>query len=791
MSSKSSPWYRGMAPHVLSWAAATTIFLAYDRPGAAIRFPLSFALGLTCLAAFFAARTASANGKRRRAGRSAYFAISGLVLALLSLHGAYVWSVGRLQAQAIESILQTDFAEAFGYVATRLLFLWAVLWAVSVTLVWLTFPTAPDRVSRRGWVQAGLLAAGLVFLASGRSVITEPLEVVESYREGTDALRQAARDWKARPPPPIASDFRGTIILVIGESTSRHHMSLYGYPRNTTPQLSALRPELAVFGDVISNETTTIDSVIDSLTLRPGSAAASADEGAVGVLQLANAAGFATMWLSNQNEFGVWDNPVRILAQQADRVRFHDSTLGTLTSRTVFDEAMLPSLDQALSSPGPDRRLIVMHLMSTHLPYCWTKPSDFNPLREEFGKRLYGRQDSFMPRLKRFVTRRTRDLDCYDNGIRYVDGMLGAVIARARGLGEPAAVLYFSDHGEAPLLATGHDSAEHSAYQLEIPFILWGNAEYRAAYPDAWKSALANRSQPFSLERMAPTLLDLMQLGTPLLRTEDSLFDPAYRPRQRIALDGRFRYDSRWRNNDYRENSRVFVRQLGAAGDRVWSHRVNSLGALLEAKRTFSGIEIDVHYDSGSRAFQVRHDYPHIGLTLRDMLEWSRDRPGMKIWLDWKNAAPDNVQAALSELTALDREFGLKRRLLVETDSSAVSPALAAISKAGFRHGYYLPTEAVLDVMRNGEGAMHRLASELKQVVVRGRFDAVTYDAQLQPFVTAKLDAFLSGRGIRRYSWDTSIDSGQADTDPAGVAAMVRERRLEALLITFPSDFWM
>jgi hypothetical protein len=44
---------------------------------------------------------------------------------------------------------------------------------------------------------------------------------------------------------------------------------------------------------------------------------------------------------------------------------------------------------------------------------------------------------------------------------------------------------------------------------------------------------------------------------------------------------------------------------------------------------------------------------------------------------------------------------------------------------------------------------------------------------------------------MRRYSWDTSIDSGDANTDPVAVAAMARERRLEALLVKFPSDFWM
>ena len=129
--------------------------------------------------------------------------------------------------------------------------------------------------------------------------------------------------------------------------------------------------------------------------------------------------------------------------------------------------------------------------------------------------------------------------------------------------------------------------------------------------------------------------------------------------------------------------------------------------------------------------------------------------------------------------------------MLVETDSSATFPELAVISRAGFVHGYYLPTDEMLAAIKQGPAAMNRLAAEVKRVILRGRFDAVTYDAETLPFVQATLDRFLTEHDIRRYSWDTRIDSGDADSDPAAVARMVRERRLEALLIRFPSDFWI
>ncbi|WP_336145581.1 sulfatase-like hydrolase/transferase, partial [Klebsiella pneumoniae] len=50
-----------------------------------------------------------------------------------------------------------------------------------------------------------------------------------------------------------------TLVLVIGESTNRQRMSLYGYPRNTTPELDKLRDQLAVFNNVITPRPYTIE----------------------------------------------------------------------------------------------------------------------------------------------------------------------------------------------------------------------------------------------------------------------------------------------------------------------------------------------------------------------------------------------------------------------------------------------------------------------------------------------------------------------------------------------------
>ena len=49
-----------------------------------------------------------------------------------------------------------------------------------------------------------------------------------------------------------------TLVLVIGESTNRQRMSLYGYQRNTTPELDKLKDQLAVFDNVVTPRPYTI-----------------------------------------------------------------------------------------------------------------------------------------------------------------------------------------------------------------------------------------------------------------------------------------------------------------------------------------------------------------------------------------------------------------------------------------------------------------------------------------------------------------------------------------------------
>jgi len=63
------------------------------------------------------------------------------------------------------------------------------------------------------------------------------------------------------------SEDKQIYVMVIGESTTRRHLGIYGYPRETTPHFKRKQNELLIYSDVVSTSATTIQSLKKALTL--------------------------------------------------------------------------------------------------------------------------------------------------------------------------------------------------------------------------------------------------------------------------------------------------------------------------------------------------------------------------------------------------------------------------------------------------------------------------------------------------------------------------------------------
>ena len=83
-------------------------------------------------------------------------------------------------------------------------------------------------------------------------------------------------------------------------------------------------------------------------------------EQAVSIVDMAKAAGYETVWLSNQVHYGAWDTPISVIGETADYHEWINSHVGQTLDTDYYDGELLEHLKDI---PKSDKMLIVLHLM--------------------------------------------------------------------------------------------------------------------------------------------------------------------------------------------------------------------------------------------------------------------------------------------------------------------------------------------------------------------------------------------------------------------------------------------
>jgi glucan phosphoethanolaminetransferase (alkaline phosphatase superfamily) len=432
---------------------------------------------------------------------------------------------------------------------TLVLGFFVTLAVVALITAWTTEARVSTRALARLCVTAGLLACvwgAAVFHKHGelhnmdwalkdsaREVF--PLDVLLSSKIVALGVIRTARSRSARTHFTFQDvrsvDASGTekpqvYVVVIGESSRRSHWSLYGYNRVTTPTLDQMRNQLVVFDDVSSNATITMYSVTLALTrASPSSWELARHEKSL--LTLLREGGYSVAWISNQEKFGFSENPVTSIAGEANSVSFANDYVNDLSykgPRDPFDTNLLARLDRELDRlrASKQRAVIFLHMMGSHEAYDQRYPPAFDIFRPDSQPRTG------------LNAQQSRIIDTYDNSIRFTDYVLSSVIQRIAALNEPAAVVYFSDHGERlfesdePTLS-GHGFPQQSVAELEVPLLLWLSPVYLQDNPEALALLQINAHKATSLDSVFETVVDLTRLSYADRDTSASLLSPNLR----------------------------------------------------------------------------------------------------------------------------------------------------------------------------------------------------------------------------------------------------------------------
>lgn len=351
------------------------------------------------------------------------------------------------------------------------------------------------------------------------------VDTVRSERQNLSLVPVAFLDGEPAMPR--------TYVFIVGESANRNHLSLYGYKRNTTPKLEAMRDELVVFDDVISPDTHTIPSLRKVLLfseLQKGDTILTSPS----VLTLLNSAGFTTYWISNQAVNVEGATGVRLFAEDAKQVSFLN--MARDEGRSVsYDSVLLPELEKILDN-SVERKAIFIHLMGSHLTYALRYPPEFG---------VFSSTDDIPTKPWRTESEK-QYVNTYDNSIRYTDHIVSSVINAVKRKGGDAFVVYFSDHGQEVYdtrPVRGQIANDPSKHMLDIPFLCWFSPEYQRRNAEFMQRVKGAVHKPWMTSGFADAAAELARLSFGGGKPEKAPFSASYEPWVRYAPNGS-RYDS-------------------------------------------------------------------------------------------------------------------------------------------------------------------------------------------------------------------------------------------------------
>lgn len=322
------------------------------------------------------------------------------------------------------------------------------------------------------------------------------------------------------------------VIFILGESTNRHRLHLYGYPLENTPNLDELndKGELAVFKEVIAPQGATAAVLRELFTFAD---AENTDTWYKynNLIDIMKKAGYRTSWLSNQESSGIWGSAGEFYGKRSDVSRYTQLRESHEESGRL-DEELFPMVDEALaaSESSGQKQFMVVHLMGAHSLYYLRFPYLFTKFRAE---------DIPAPQDGLSEEKRT-EIAQYENALYYNDFVVSSIIGKFRD--KDALVIYLPDHGEAVYdhgYRSGHVEENPTQEMLEVPLIFWGSPSFRQNHPDKWAQLRAAVERPYMTDDMIHTLLDILDISTPEYDPAKSIVNQAFNDQRPRMVQGR------------------------------------------------------------------------------------------------------------------------------------------------------------------------------------------------------------------------------------------------------------
>ena len=317
------------------------------------------------------------------------------------------------------------------------------------------------------------------------------------------------------------------VVVIIGESCNRNHMSLYGYHRETSPRLKA-RNDIFVFDNVISANSNTLNSLMLFLT-ENNTEHHNPIDSCIHIFDVFHNTPSKSFWLSNQSPLGLWENGVTNLARNADV-----KTYVNVMASSSMASTQMPSYDESLFTPfiaaiddTAKHKIVFLHLMGCHTQYSKRYPRRFEKFK--------GSND-----------KRGKIVDSYDNAVFYNDYVVDSLLSILAGYSRKhsdirVSALYFSDHGENVYDEgdyCGHDYSDRIPHaNVEIPFILWFSPLQLEQLKTCNVHLEERLHAPYMIDDLFHTIIDMGNVATPCFDPTRSFLKRTFDPERKRILE--------------------------------------------------------------------------------------------------------------------------------------------------------------------------------------------------------------------------------------------------------------
>lgn len=428
--------------------------------------------------------------------------ILGSSIPILICWGYYVAANSWISVESCMAILQTNPMEAQNYISDHTsltnIFIVSIIFVVIILLVKVVKEEKLTRYKRTSIVMIFFLLNMSLLYRCRENLVTNIVYDTwiysNTYNEYLQARKERQENLKQLEGVTNSGE-DGVYVLIIGESATRDHMACYGYSRNTTPWFSSMKnnKNFVQFNNAWSCANDTVSALTYALTAKNQYNSVELKK-AVSIIEAANAAGYDTVWLSNQVQYGLADTPITSIAADSKQQVWIRDKVGHLKDGRYldlpdyYDEKILPAID---SIHFTKKMLIVIHLMGSHNSYKLRYPASYAIFNDS-------RDKSY--------------IDYYDNSILYTDSVLKNIFQKLSNIDNLKSIVYFSDHGEGIDKNLQHDSNNYIPQMTRIPFAVYLSKSFENEQHETYDKIKKSNNRYFTNDLIFNTMLGLMDI---------------------------------------------------------------------------------------------------------------------------------------------------------------------------------------------------------------------------------------------------------------------------------------